>query len=91
MNVVKKALSFHVVSESSWSKFASVACYVVAVAILILGTLEIGALQPSEFELLLGTLSVIALSVLFVVLGTLIEVNERLRVLQASQQKYSEP
>ncbi len=76
MSSVGRILTSRVASDSAARKFAQIACYFVAIAILPLGARRLATLQLDEAKLLIGVLMIVAVAVLFVIAGTLVRVAQ---------------
>ncbi len=83
---IKRLLEIPVASDGAYSKFASLASYVLAMAILVLGVKRFSSYALTEIELVLATISVVTLSLLCVIFGQLLEINRRLHAIQSERQ-----
>ncbi len=82
MNSLHKAFTRPVSSERTDAKISSLLLYIFAVLVLVVGAVKIAPLARTEFEVVLITLAIVTLSILMVVFGQLLEINERLRLVR---------
>lgn len=81
MNSLRTLLTRQLTSSDDDATMSAIASYLTAFLILVCGFVTVGLLSDEMAQTFLAILGVLSLSMLFVILGQLIEIHQRLKIL----------